>query len=134
MDCRPLAAGAIVLLSGCALRVSTPSVAIAHAELSAGAADLTLRIDNPNEGALTLTGVEYTLTDGAFPIARGDADVHDRLPGRGATDVPLHIAFDPPMASTPAEVDLRGVLKFRSGILGFAEVSRSPFDASWPAR
>jgi hypothetical protein len=124
----------MALLGGCALRVSSPVVTIRRADLSAQGADLSLRIDNPNRRALTLEGIDYTLTDGAFPIARGSVSWDANIPAGGSADVPLRIPFDPPLASPPAEVELRGELHFRTGPLGFAEVSRSPFAASFPLR
>lgn len=127
---RRSAAVSLVLLAGCTLRVSNPTVGIHQADLSVSAAELTLRIDNPNGRSLSLAGIEYTLTDGAFPIAHGNAAAEATIPAKGSADVPLHIPFDPPLASPPAEVELRGELRFHTGALGFAEVSHSPFTAS----
>lgn len=127
-----LAAAAVFLMGGCSLRVSNPTVSISRADLSQGAAELTLRIDNPNGRSLRLAGIDYTLTDGVFPMTHGSAKVDARVPDKGSVEVPVHIPIDPPLASPPAEIELRGELLFRSGALGFAEVSRSPFTASRP--
>ena len=99
-----LLAAALLVLSGCALnslaRMESPTVDVTGVKLLgttlAGADVLVqLRVDNPNDVALTLDGISYKLRLNEQPLLNGQYDKQVQIApsGRTAVELPLTIQF-----------------------------------------
>jgi LEA14-like dessication related protein len=99
-----LLAAALLVLSGCALnslaRMESPTVDVTGVKLlgtSLAGADVLvqLRVDNPNDVALTLDGISYKLRLNEQPLLNGQYDKQVQIApsGRTAVELPLTIQF-----------------------------------------
>lgn len=107
MPAHPLACLALPLalaapLSGCAAllhRVERPkakvaAVSIRTVRLTGLRAEVDLQVFNPNQFALPLTNVDWTLAIGGAPAARGQVAVERSIPARGSAPVKVSVAVD----------------------------------------
>ncbi len=123
-------------LAACVPNSSNPSVAITRAQLGDMDAVLSLRLVNPSGRNLTLTRLDYELSEGAtgLPLASSAWEGVMSLPARGETTMPLDIALDaPPLDPTSSLLRLSGQLHFRdnTGFLGMQslDLTGSAFSA-----
>jgi hypothetical protein len=123
-------------LTACVPNSSNPSVGITRAQLGDTDAVLSLRLVNPSGRNLTLTRLDYELSEGAtgLPLASSAWEGVMSLPARGEATMPLNIVLDAaPLDATSSLLRLSGQLHFRddTGFLGMQslDLTGSAFSA-----
>ncbi len=91
---------------------------------------LDLTIANPSDFDLKLTSINYTLTYGPLPVARGTWPGNEVLLRKQSVNLRLAVSFDmPPIDPTADEVELSGLMHFddtsNSGAKRMSEASFS---------
>ncbi len=130
----PALAGASLLMGGCVIDTSTPTLTLTRVEVLGGTAMVDVRIENPVDRTYRLEGVDYTLTLGPLPVAEGALDLDERIVGRAETDLRLWIELDQqPMDPTDRRAEFSGRMLFRTGLIDIAQMRSAPFlsDAVW---
>lgn len=110
-------------LAGCVPNSSNPTVAITSAQMRDTDAMLTLRLFNPGGRNLTVTSLDYELSEAetGLPLASDTWQGTLNLPAREEAVLPLLITFEvAPLDPDFTALHLNGELRFRdrTGFLG----------------
>ncbi|MGH8221120.1 MAG: LEA type 2 family protein [Steroidobacteraceae bacterium] len=136
----PLAAAAgLLALSACALMaacslimpkfqapsLSVESIALERGDLLTQRLKVHLRVDNPNDRALPVKGLSYTLYVEGEQAAQGASDASFTVPALGQAEFDMHVTAN--MAGTLLRLlvrrsDARGEIEYR--VVGKVELSR----------
>jgi hypothetical protein len=110
-------------LVGCVPNSSNPTVAITSAQMRGTDAMLTLRLTNPGGRNLTVTALDFELSEAetGLPLASDTWQGTLNLPARDEASLPLLIPFEvAPLDPDATALHLNGELRFRdrTGFLG----------------
>ena len=124
-------ASAGVGLGGCAMPDSSnPTLSITNAQVSGGAASISIEIENSSDYDLILRSIDWTLVHGPTPVAMGTWEVNESLASGSSIALDRRIAFESPSLDPGSrEIELLGQLHFGEG----AAIEASAFQASHPS-
>ena len=98
---RALLAGALaaVLAGGCAPKLERPTLSIVGVQLVSGdllqqRLKVRLRVQNPNDRALAVKSIEYTLEVAGQPFASGESADAFTVPALGETEFDMNVRTD----------------------------------------
>jgi len=111
---------------------SNPELAIQSARVTGQTADLDVSVTNPSDFDLTLTGIDYSLLYGPFPVAEGVYQGRHLLPKGETARINMRIPFDsPPVDPSATEVELTGEMMLEDASnKGNMELENAAFSAS----
>lgn len=135
---RLAAAGFVAsIVGGCAMPdASNPTLTINRAQVAGERAMLDVTIANQSDFDLRLKSIDYTLTYGPLPVARGTWPGDKELLSKGSVNLRLPVNFDmPPLDPTAQEVELDGVMHFDDNSnSGAKQMSEASFRATGKVR